>query len=453
MTAIRRYSRLAGLLLFAATCIESGAATAAEAPFTLAPLADRPYAAGAIAAAGAPLFFPSGSTAGANAPADVKAQALLAITHLKESLTAAGLSLADVAFARAFIAPGADGRIDFAGWDAAWAETFASGSKPARSTVGIPFLGAASTLIEVEFVAIPGTIPTPFRAQAGRLTAGNERLALYGTPEGRIAGGVGVKPGTSLYFTAGTLAPTLDTSLPVTDRAHKGDMATQARGTLKRLQENLASVGLTFKDVLYLRAFLAPDVHLDGRYDYDGWNAAYAEFFNNARLPQKPARTTVTTPGFGDPATLIEIEMVAAFPSAPAVFDATSKTPQLKIYGTAASPIASGISIRADASLYFSSGAVAAGDSVEAQAVAALETLKSRMATQGVGLEDVVFLRAYVVPGADGTIDRAGWSAAYSRYFNSAQQPNKPARTTIAVTALPRPEMKIEIDVIAARKP
>jgi enamine deaminase RidA (YjgF/YER057c/UK114 family) len=356
-----------------------------------------------------------------------------------------------VGFVRAFLAPGADGKIDYAGWDAAWAETF-SGAKPARSTVGVPFLGSPSTLIEIEFVALPRATPALFNEAKGKLTAGSERLALYGTPEGRIAGGVGVKPGTALYFTAGTLAPTLDAKLPATDRGQKGDMATQARGTLLRLQENLATVGLSFRDVIYLRAFLAPDVHLEGRYDYDGWNAAYGEFFNNAKLPQKPARTTVTTPAFGDPATLIEIEMIAAFPSEPALFDATSKTPQLKIYGAPTSPIASGIAVRPDASMYFSSGAVAAGDTVEAQAVAALETLKTRMAAQGVSLADVTFLRAYVVPGPDGNIDRTGWSAAYSRYFGSAEQPNKPARTTIAVTSLPRPEMKIEIDVIAARK-
>jgi enamine deaminase RidA (YjgF/YER057c/UK114 family) len=230
-------------------------------------------------------------------------------------------------------------------------------------------------------------------------------------------------------------------------------MATQARGTLQRLQQNLATVGLTFKDVVYLRAFLAPDVHLGGRFDYEGWNAAYGEFFNNPAMPQKPARTTVTTPGFGDPATLIEIELVAAFPAAPALFDAKSATPQLRTYGAPTSPIASGIAVSPDAPMYFSSGAVAGGDSLEAQATASLETLKTRMAAQGLGLEDIVFLRAYVVPGADGAIDRAGWSAAYSRFFGTATQPNKPARTTIAVHSLPRPEMKIEIDVVAARKP
>jgi enamine deaminase RidA (YjgF/YER057c/UK114 family) len=62
-----------------------------------------------------------------------------------------------------------------------------------------------------------------------------------------------------------------------------------------------------------------------------------------------------------------------------------------------------------------------------------------------------VFLRAYVVPEADGSVDRQGWAEAYTRYFNNPQQPHKPARTTIAVKSLPRPDLKIEIDVIAVK--
>lgn len=452
---IDRMRHALGLLAGCGALLAASAAGAADGPtnFRLAPLADRPYAAGATTAPGAPLYLPSGGVAGQGAPADVKGQALQIIGRLKENLAGAGLTLADVGFVRAFLAPGSDGKVDYAGWDAAWAETFATDPRPARSTVGVPFLGSPATLVELEFVALPGASPAPFAAGPGQLPAGNERIALYGTPTGRIAAGTGIRPGTALYFTAGTLAPTLDGRLPPTDRGHKGDMATQARGTLKRLQENLAGVGLSLKDVVYLRAFLAPDIHLDGRFDYDGWNAAYGEFFNHAGMPQKPARTTVTTPGFGDPATLIEIELMAAFPAPPALFDAASRTPQLRSYGAPTSPIASGIAVRENAPLHFSSGAVAAGETLEAQATAALETLRSRMALHGLGLEDVVFLRAYVVPGPDGAIDRAGWSAAYSRFFGTAEQPNKPARTTIAVHSLPRPEMKIEIDVVAAAKP
>jgi enamine deaminase RidA (YjgF/YER057c/UK114 family) len=441
------------LALLLSMAVFGGTACAAAPAFTLEPIADRPYAAGALGQPGAPVYFPSGGVAGPNAPADTKGQALQTLARLKDNLATAGLSIDDVGFARAYLAPAADGKIDYAGWEAAWQETFGSRARPARSTVGVPFLGSPSTLVEVEFVAIPADSPQLFKASpAAQLPVGNDRLALYGTPDGRIAGGIGVKAGSALFFTAGTLAPTLDEKLKPADRGYKGDMKAQARGTLLRLQENLASVGLSFKDVVYLRAFLAPDVHLGGKFDYEGWNAAYGEFFSNAQLAHKPARTTVTTPGFGDPATLIEIEIVAAFPADPALFDAAARTPQLRIYGAPTAPIASGIAVKAGSPLYFSSGAVAAGASVEAQAMSALETLKQRLAAQGLGFEDVVFLRAYVVPEQDGNIDRAGWSAAYGRFFGNAQQPNKPARTTIAVQSLPQPGYRIEIDVVAARK-
>ena len=302
-------------------------ADAAEASFSLAPLPERPYAAGAVRAPGSALFMPSGAVATDGAPADMKTQAQQAISILKERLAAAKLTLADVGFVRASLAPGNDGKIDYAGWEAAWAAAFGELPKPARSTVGVPFLGAPATLVQVEFVAAGGS-----------------------------AGNSGTAPGTAMFFTAGTLAPTLNEQLAVTERGYKGDMETQARGTLLRLQANLATVGLTFADVVSVRAFLAPDVHLGGKFDYDGWNRAYGQFFGSTGQPQKPERTTVTTPGFGDTATLIEIEMIAAFPVVPTLFDAASATPQLKIYGSPSSPIASGIAVRPDAPIYFSSG-------------------------------------------------------------------------------------------------
>ena len=87
---------------------------------------------------------------------------------------------------------------------------------------------------------------------------------------------------------------------------------------------------------------------------------------------------------------------------------------------------------------------------MKTQALSALETLKGRLAEAGLSFKDVTFLRAYVVPEADGSVDRTGWGEAYTTFFNNKEQPHKPARTTIAVHSLPRPNWKIEIDVIAA---
>jgi enamine deaminase RidA (YjgF/YER057c/UK114 family) len=411
----------------------------------------RPYSTGTLSKAGGPIYFTSGATAGAENTGDMKAQANATLDSLTKNVETAGLTLEDVAFVRAYLAPGVDGKIDYAGWQTAWTDKFGKAAvKPARTTVGVPLLGRPGTLIEIEFVAFPA-------AKSG-LFASSDKLGLpvsskvlkpYGTREGRIYSGMGVLPGSAMYWTQGSTAPVLDAKLPPTDRGHRGDMKTQARNTLLALQKNLENVGLSFADVVYLRAFLGPDVHLDGKFDYDGWNAAYGEFFNNATNPHKPARTTVTTPTYGNPSTLIEIEIIAAFPGKPSMFEANAG-PKLKAYGEASAMISSGIAVAEKPSLYFSAGAVSAveGD-VKTQALSALETLKKRMEQAGVSFKDVVFLRAFVVPEADGKVDREGWTAAYTQYFNNPAQPHKPARTTIAVHSLPQPQYKIEIDVVA----
>jgi enamine deaminase RidA (YjgF/YER057c/UK114 family) len=86
---------------------------------------------------------------------------------------------------------------------------------------------------------------------------------------------------------------------------------------------------------------------------------------------------------------------------------------------------------------------------MKTQALSALESLKSRLAEAGMNFRDVVFMRAYLVPDADGTVDRDGWNAAYTTFFNNPEQPHKPARVTIPVYSLPKSESKIAIDIIA----
>ena len=414
------------------------------------------YSAGALSQPGAPIYFSSGTTAGPEASGDMKAQASTVMQKLAENLTQAGLSIEDVAFVRGYLAPGADGKVDYAGWNAAWDEFFAKRAqptKPARTTVGVPLLSRPATLIEIEFVCLPARGGKLFAtSDALKLPVNNASLKPYGTKENRIYTGMGVVAGSTMYWTAGTVAPVQNDKLPPTDREYRGDMKTQARNTLTKLKENLAVVGLSFNDVVFMRAFLAPDTVKGNTFDYDGWNAAYGEFFNSAGNPHKPARTTVTTPSFGAPGLMIEVEVIAAFPKRPALFDAKSVHPKLKTYGEPDAMIASGIAVDAPASFFFSSGAVPSvkGD-LKTQATSALEALQAQLTRAGMKFSDVVFLRAYVVPGADGTFDRAGWTAAYSQYFNNKDQPHKPARTTIPVHSLPNPDWQIEIDAVATK--
>ena len=89
----------------------------------------------------------------------------------------------------------------------------------------------------------------------------------------------------------------------------------------------------------------------------------------------------------------------------------------------------------------------------EAQALRTLEKIKAALAEQHLTLGDVVMMHAYL--SADPTTghgDFKGWTAAYTKYFGTPEQPNKPSRTSITVV-LGNDATKIEIETIAVRKP
>ena len=89
----------------------------------------------------------------------------------------------------------------------------------------------------------------------------------------------------------------------------------------------------------------------------------------------------------------------------------------------------------------------------ETQALRTLEKIKAALAAQHLTLGDVVMMHAYL--SADPTTghgDFKGWTAAYTKYFGTPEQPNKPSRTSITVV-LGNDTTKIEIETIAVRKP
>ena len=402
---------------------------------------------------GLPLYFSSGVGANLNDGDTMKAQALGAMTRLGDNINTAGLGLGEVVFVRAYLAPGPDGRVDYAGWNEAWGEIFDDESGPqvpARTTVAVPLLGQPGRFIELEYVVVT--------REGADMAAGSEALALpvtnpnlkpYGTRTDRIYSGMGVMPGGGMYWTVGMTAPVLNADAEPSSSERRGDMFTQSRNTLLRLKDNLADVGLTLADVVYVRAFIGPDA--GGEFDYEGWNNAYGELFNNDEQPHKPARTTVTTPAFFGQGALIEIEFIAAFPSAPALFDPpeAGPHPKLRAYGAPDARVSSGVAVKPETTLYFSGDAVpTVGGDIKAQAISALESLGNRLADVGVGFEDVVFLRAYV-PTPDEDFDLNGWQEAYATFFNNPGQPHKSARTTIQVHSLPNADWKIAVDVVA----
>jgi enamine deaminase RidA (YjgF/YER057c/UK114 family) len=139
-------------------------------------------------------------------------------------------------------------------------------------------------------------------------------VTFYGSPTSPISAGVALPSGAAFVWTSGTVPPVVKADAPAGDIARFGDTKTQAIGTLKAIESQLAAQGLTMKDVVYLRAYLVADP-AKGAIDTDGWNAGYREFFGTAANPTKPARSTVGVAALVNPLWLIEIEAFAVYPT------------------------------------------------------------------------------------------------------------------------------------------
>lgn len=89
------------------------------------------------------------------------------------------------------------------------------------------------------------------------------------------------------------------------------------------------------------------------------------------------------------------------------------------------------------------------------QAISVLQAIEARLKEHGLGMKDVVYLRAYLVPDKEkgGTIDTQGWNQAYGQFFNNATNPVKPARSTVGVAALVSPDWLVEVEAFAVFPP
>lgn len=145
-------------------------------------------------------------------------------------------------------------------------------------------------------------------------------------------------------------------------------------------------------------------------------------------------------------------------PASPAMAQITRIAPET-------SPIAASVAVPPGATTVYISGALAAesnmaapagsveryGDT-ETQTRSVLKRLAEGLAAQGMGPQDVVMMRVYLVapPGAK-AMDFAGMMKAYKEMFGTPEQPNKPARVTVEVAALAAPQFLVEIEVQAAK--
>ncbi len=142
-----------------------------------------------------------------------------------------------------------------------------------------------------------------------------ELIVRHDRPNAPILKGVTVPAGYNYYFTSGQIGHTLDTAAAYGDPARYGDTYTQSVGALEKIETILGDAGLSMKDVVFLRVFVAPDPNNNNEIDFEAWFKAYGEFFNNDENPNKVARTTLGVASLVRPGMLVEVEAVAAYAS------------------------------------------------------------------------------------------------------------------------------------------
>jgi enamine deaminase RidA (YjgF/YER057c/UK114 family) len=137
-------------------------------------------------------------------------------------------------------------------------------------------------------------------------------VVRYPLPGGNtfpIARAVAVPAGKTIIFHSGTTPAPLDAKAEAGSAAYWGDTKTQAMSAFGRIKESLDSMGLGFKDVVAMTVYLVGDPTKGGHMDFEGFMAAYTQFFGTKEQPNLPARSTVQVAGLVAPGMLVEIEV------------------------------------------------------------------------------------------------------------------------------------------------
>jgi len=116
----------------------------------------------------------------------------------------------------------------------------------------------------------------------------------------------------------------------------------------------------------------------------------------------------------------------------------------LYLSGQLASPVTPADAAKGTAAVY--------GDT-KTQAFSALTKIQALLKEQGLDMKDVVKMSVFLAgdPANGGKLDFAGLQGAYTQFFGTKDQPNKPARSAFQVAALAAPWALVEIEVIAVR--
>lgn len=127
------------------------------------------------------------------------------------------------------------------------------------------------------------------------------------TPPGRILAAAKVSAKAETIYLSGQLA-----SPQTPGGSDFGDTKTQTISTLKKIKALLEANGYAMKDIVRMDAYLVAAPGMDGKMDFAGFNAGFAEFFGTAENPTTVARTTLQVAALAGPQFLVELTVVAA---------------------------------------------------------------------------------------------------------------------------------------------
>jgi enamine deaminase RidA (YjgF/YER057c/UK114 family) len=98
-------------------------------------------------------------------------------------------------------------------------------------------------------------------------------------------------------------------------------------------------------------------------------------------------------------------------------------------------------------------GTTAVYGDTETQTMSTLTKIQAALKNEGLSMGDVVMMHVFLVgdPAKEGKLDFPGMMAAYTKFFGTKEQPNKPARSAMQVAALAAPWALVEIEVIAVK--
>jgi len=152
-----------------------------------------------------------------------------------------------------------------------------------------------------------------------------------------------------------------------------------------------------------------------------------------------------------------------AFACRPASAQPKPKPAITRIVASPTAVISSSVDIPAGSRIVMLSGSTASpidpakpdefGDTAT-QTKSILTKMKATLEGMGLGMGDVVKMNVFLVaPTPGGRMDSAGMNDVFKTFFGTAEQPNRPARSTVQVAALGRPTTFVEIEAMVAKAP